>query len=252
MEDYINPKKLYVKKLTKKLSKTMIEKYHYSHAWTSCRYALGLFYITDNRHTFFNEQEEKLIGTAVYGYPVGRLSAQSISEELNPSDVLELTRLFIHDGYGKNAESFFISQSIKWLKENDKSIKALMSYADPKEGHLGGIYQATNWLYQGDKIRYCDSHLFRLEEGGEWIHPRTIFAQYGTNDINTLKIKIGHTFWMKEEPRKHRYIYILTKNRKYRKKILNNLKHPAIPYPKLDSLKNIEIKKVEVEDNTFG
>ena len=176
MEDYIDKSKMYVKELPKKLSRKMIEKYHYTHAWTSCRYALGLFYKTDNQHTFFDEVEEKLIGTAVYGSPVGRLSAQSISEELDTSSVLELTRLFIHDGYGKNAESFFISKTMTWLKENT-NIKALMSYADPKEGHLGGIYQATNWLYQGDKIRYCDSWLFRLEENGDWIHPRTIFAQ---------------------------------------------------------------------------
>ena len=242
---------MYVEKLPKKIAKKMIEKYHYSHAWTSCRYALGLFYKTDNEHTFFDQQEEKLIGTAVYGYPVGRLSAQSISEKLEPSDVLELTRLFIHDGYGKNAESFFISKTIQWLKENT-DIKALMSYDDPIEGHLGGIYQATNWIYQGDKIRYCDSYLFRLEENGDWIHPRTIFAQYGTNDIETLKKKIGHTFWMKEEPRKHRYIYILTKSKRKRKEIINNLKHPSLLYPKLDSLRNIEIKKVEVDEKSFN
>ena len=127
-----------------------------------------------------------------------------------------------------------------------------MSYADPKEGHLGGIYQATNWLYQGDKIRYCDSWLFRLEENGDWIHPRTIFAQYGTNDLNVLKKKIGHTFWIKEEPRKHRYVYILS-SKKDKKKIMNNLKHPVLPYPKSDSLKNIEVKKIEVEEtDTFG
>jgi hypothetical protein len=251
MEEYINKSKMYVKELPKKLSRKMIEKYHYTHAWTSCRYALGLFYKTDNQHAFFDEVEEKLIGTAVYGSPVGRLSAQSISEELDTSEVLELTRLFIHDGYGKNAESFFISKTMSWLKENT-DIKALMSYADPKEGHLGGIYQATNWLYQGDKIRYCDSWLFRLVEDGDWIHPRTIFAQYGTNDLNVLKKKIGHSFWVKEEPRKHRYVYILA-SKKDKKKIIKNLKHPMLPYPKLDSLKNIEIKKIEVEEKeSFG
>ena len=88
MEDYIDKSKMYVKELPKKLSRKMIEKYHYTHAWTSCRYALGLFYKTDNQHTFFDEVEEKLIGTAVYGSPVGRLSAQSISEELDTSSVL--------------------------------------------------------------------------------------------------------------------------------------------------------------------
>ena len=250
VESYVETGRLRVDSIPKNLAKSMIEKYHYTHAWTSCRYAIGLFYETDNEHAFFDEQEEKLIGVAVYGYPVGRLSAQSISELLEPSAVLELTRLFVHDGYGKNIESHFISKSFKWLQENDKKIKALMSYADPKEGHLGGIYQATNWLYQGDKIRYCDSWLFRLEEDGDWIHPRTIFSQYGTNDINVLKEKIGHTFWMKEEPRKHRYIYFLC-NKKEKKKFIKSLKHPPLKYPDINSLKQIEVKRIDIEDKFY-
>ena len=86
-----------------------------------------------------------MVGVATYGYPVGRLAAQSISEDLENNQVLELTRLFIFDGYGKNIESYFIGQTIKWLQSNT-DIKALISYADPKVGHKGGIYQATNWL----------------------------------------------------------------------------------------------------------
>ena len=39
---------------------------------------------------------------------------------LKTNNILELTRLFIHDGYGKNIESFSISQSFKWLKNNSK------------------------------------------------------------------------------------------------------------------------------------
>tara|TARA_B100000287_G_scaffold12181_1_gene12475 strand:- start:478 stop:1233 length:756 start_codon:yes stop_codon:yes gene_type:complete len=250
MESYVDTSKLYVEKIPKPMGKKMIEKYHYTHAWTSCRYALGLFYDTGEEHQFFAETEKKLIGTAVYGYPVGRLSAQSISEQLEPSAVLELTRLFVHDGYGKNIESFFISKTFKWLQENDKKIKCLMSYADPKEGHLGTIYQATNWLYQGDKIRYCDSWLYQLEKGGEWIHPRTIFSMYGTNDPDLLKSKIGHTFWMKEEPRKHRYIYFLC-NKKQKKSLIKSLKHPSISYPSTDSLKELKMKQIDVVDNNF-
>ena len=78
----------------------MIVKNHYSHKWTSCRYALGIFYETDNEHTFFDEKDEKLAGVAIYGYPVGRSAPKSISPELKEEEVLELTRLFIFDDYG--------------------------------------------------------------------------------------------------------------------------------------------------------
>ena len=64
----------------------MIVKHHYSHAWTSCRYALGIFYETDNEHSFFDEKEEKLAGVAIYGYPVGARAAASISDDGNADD----------------------------------------------------------------------------------------------------------------------------------------------------------------------
>ena len=40
--------KVSVREISKKIAKEMIVKHHYSHAWSSCRYALGIFYETDN------------------------------------------------------------------------------------------------------------------------------------------------------------------------------------------------------------
>ena len=51
--------KVSVREISKKIAKTMIVKHHYSHKWTMCRYALGIFYETDNQHTFFDEKDEK-------------------------------------------------------------------------------------------------------------------------------------------------------------------------------------------------
>ena len=131
----VNPKKIIIREVSKKIGKDMIVKHHYSHAWTSCRYALGIFYEMDNQHSFFDEKEEKLAGVAVYGYPVGRSAAASISPELNIDEVLELTRLFIFDEYGKNTESISLSKTFKWLQKNT-DIKALISYSDPEQGHM--------------------------------------------------------------------------------------------------------------------
>ena len=47
-----------------------------------------------------------MVGVATYGYPVGRLAAQSISEEFEPTEVLELTRLFIFDDHGYNVKAY--------------------------------------------------------------------------------------------------------------------------------------------------
>ena len=97
--------------INQKIAKDLIIKNHYSHKWTSCRYAFGL--ILNN----------KIVGVCVYGCPVGRLAAQSISKIVEPENTLELTRLWVNDSEGKNTESFFIGQTFQWLRRFDKSIK---------------------------------------------------------------------------------------------------------------------------------
>ena len=47
MEQTLNKSKISVREISKKIAKDMIVKHHYSHKWTSCRYALGIFYETD-------------------------------------------------------------------------------------------------------------------------------------------------------------------------------------------------------------
>ena len=245
MEQILNKSKLSVKEISKKIAKSMIIKHHYSHKWTMCRYALGIFYQLDNEHTFFDEQEEKLIGVAVYGYPVGRSATTSISPYLNSDEVLELTRLFIFDEYGKNTESLALSKTFKWLKENT-DIKALISYSDPEQNHLGIIYQATNWVYQGDSIRHMGNFAVKLSEDGKWIHSRTVFANWGSHNLVKLSKAIGHTFWRKEEPEKHRYLYLLC-NKGEKKKIMNTLKHPSLSYPKQSGDYEQKIEKIVVD-----
>ena len=242
MPDYCDTSKLSIRQIDKPTAKKMVVKHHYSHLWTKCSVALGLFVDTGNEHAFFDEAEEKLIGVCVYGDPIGRLTGQSISDEIKRTEVLELTRLFIYDGYGNNIESWFISQSMNWLRKNKPQIRALVSYADPKEGHPGTIYQATNWIYQGIIGKHTWS--FKFNENDRWKHGRTIFPYYGTNDIEKIQRQVKEPFWVRKEPRKHRYIYILTGKRD-KKKIMKNLKYPILPYPKSKDFGELEVLKME-------
>ena len=245
-KEYTDISKLSVRPISKSVAKDIIIKNHYSGIWTKVSYCLGL-YIEDNSHSFFSSTD-KLIGVATYGDPIGRHSGQSISELLDRKEVLELTRLFVFDGYGCNIESWFVGQTFKWLKTHAKHIKGLISYSDPKAGHLGTVYQSTNWVYLGNRIRPNDSWLFKFAENGEWQHGRTIFPYYGTNNPTKIQKVIGKTFWIKKEPRKHRYIYILDKSKKSR--ILKSLKYPSLPYPKQSELFEEEIKKLEPIERT--
>ena len=67
----------------------------------------------------------------------------------SPEKCLELVRLCCIDDTPKNAESFFISKTLKWLKiHTDK--KVVISYADPTYGHIGIVYKASNFEYIGE------------------------------------------------------------------------------------------------------
>ena len=112
--------------IDKTIAKKLIIENHYSHKWTSCRYAIGLF------------DGENLIGVAVYGFPVGRQTIKSITPNLENSEVLELTRLWLVDEAPKNSESYFLGKTFDWLRKNT-DVKVLISYSDPMQDHLGII-----------------------------------------------------------------------------------------------------------------
>ena len=252
MDKYCDTSKLSIRQIDKPTAKKMVVKYHYSKLWTKCSVALGLFHQTGNEHSFFDEPEEKMVGVIVYGDPIGRLTGQSISDEIKRTEVLELTRLFIHDGYGSNIESWFISQSFNWLRKFRTEIKALVSYASPVEGHSGTIYQATNWIYQGNNNRWNDGWIFKFDEearlpftlSNRWMHGRTIFPYFKTNDPYEIQKQVNKTFWIRKELQKHRYVYILA-GKKDKKKILKTLKHETLPYPKSRDTDESEIITLE-------
>tara|TARA_B100002019_G_scaffold95468_1_gene82205 strand:- start:361 stop:1125 length:765 start_codon:yes stop_codon:yes gene_type:complete len=253
MEPYVDTSRVNVRPIPKSIARKIIVENHYTHKFRdSDGVTLGVYYRTDNSHRFFDEDVEELIGAVTYGFPVGRRVIGSIFTEdvLENKNILELTRLFIFDGYGKNIESYVISQSFRWLKEHKPNIKILVSYADPEQGHDGAIYQATNWIYQGaGEFQLAPTYSLRLSEDGDWMHSRSVYSKFGSADPKKLVKSIGHDFWLKEEASKHRYIYFLC-SKSSKRKYMKVLKHPIRDYPKnYEHKKNI--RKIEVENNKW-
>jgi hypothetical protein len=245
-EEYFDPNKVVVRSISKDVAKNIIIKNHYTHKWSLCTVAYGVFFKQTDTNDYIPEPE-KLIGVCIYGTPVGRSAADSFCKLVKSDEVLELTRLWIADGYGKNIESWAISQSLKLIKKEFPYIKIIMSYSDEEQHHKGIIYQATGFYYQGNKsIALMPNFSVSLEGPPyKWIHSRTVQSTYGSHNIDHLKKKIGKTFWRKKESSKHRYFLILT-NKVEKKKILANLKHPVQPYPKGTFFEE-EIEEIKVE-----
>ena len=244
---FVDKSRVTIREISKNVARDFIEKHHYTKKASSTRYAIGIFYREDAEHMFFGGDNEKLIGCLTYGHPVSNRTVNSIADGLELDEILELTRLVCLDGYGKNLESFSIAQSFDWLKKNDPRVKVLVSYADPEQSHTGGIYRATNWVYQGcGASKLMPDFSIKLKENDLWIHSRSVSARFGNKNINNLAKIIGKTFWRKEETSKHRYIYFLC-NKKEKKRILNNLKMPIISYKDIKEYVQL-IQKIHVKD----
>ena len=82
MEEYCDVNKVYLKPINSKVAKDIIIKYHYTHKWTLCRIAYGIFYKTKESSLHFDDVIDKLIGCVIYSQPVGRSVSSSLSDLL--------------------------------------------------------------------------------------------------------------------------------------------------------------------------
>jgi hypothetical protein len=145
----------------------------------------------------------ELVGVCVYTRPAGAAAAQKYYPQ-DSDKCLELRRLCLIDETPKNAESYFVSRTIKWLKRNT-DWKFIVSYADPEQGHQGVIYRAANFKYEG-----VTGEGSSLEVDGQKFHIRTltmldrpygveINRRYKEGDLNVkiIKTKPKHIFTYK-------------------------------------------------------
>lgn len=190
----------------------VVIKNHYLHRGAPASHCFGLF------DEMFN-----LVGVAIYGIPANQHLCRGIAGEEESKRVLELTRLWIADWTPKNAESFLISRSLKQLPE-DKDI--VVSYAEVDAGHVGTIYQATNWIYTGLSDRHVE---WRLDGKKAEHHTRHAFQEHG--GIKGAKAHYGDRLQRAERSRKHRYVF-LRGTRRRQKELRQKLRYEEQPYPK--------------------
>ena len=205
----------------------IITKKHYAKTWTASQFIYGIYWDM-GESSFFEDRNLKLIGVALYGHAVGARAVKSIVEDFEQHDVIELKRLWIEDGYGKNIESYCVSQTLKMLKTDAPQVKVVVSYADPGENHKGIIYRATNWLYQGSEIGGGDSYMYQYPNSDVWLSDRAMSDRLGTNGLRGV-LKIIPDMKYKRKLRKYRYLYFLC-SKKLKKQLIKKLKHPLLDY----------------------
>ena len=199
----------YIEPIDYSLAMQIVTKYHYLHRVAPCSRAFGLF-----------ERKTKLIvGCITYGVSCSSTLLKGICGEDEMHNVYELTRLWIKDGTPKNSESFLIGNTLRQL---DKEI--IVSFSEKERGHVGTVYQATNFLYCGLSARFVDPKV----EGLEGQHHAT-FAHGMSNQ--EIRDTFGDKVTFVERPRKHRYVFFNARGGR-KKELLAKLKYKVLPYPK--------------------
>jgi hypothetical protein len=228
-KEYCDVSKYYLKPENKEVVYDIVINKHYAGRWSGASLILGIYEKGTESHSFFDVISDRLVGCIVYGSPVARHGVKSISNVLKFDEVWELKRLWIEDGLGSNIESYSISQSIKYIKKNHLNIKVLISYADPAENHMGLVYRATNWLYQGNEVSHSGTmYQYRFSDEEQWLSPRAMNNKIGVCGLVDV-LKIYPEIEYKPIQRKYRYLYF-TCSKVEKKKIIKQLKHPILSY----------------------
>lgn len=223
-------KNLYLKPICKTMAINMILENHYSHACNrAVEMCLGI-YKEGPPHEHLDITDDLLLGTIIYNVAMGINTHKSISPLItSQKQMLELTRLWINDSLGKNTESWVIARSFEYIRKNRPEIKLLISYSDVGAGHKGGIYQATNWIYQG---KFGETNkMYSFDGGKSWKHDKALFNSTGLSNHKQLLKVLPRPFLVKTGSPKHRYIYPLC-SKIERKQMIESLKYSPKPYPK--------------------
>ena len=157
-------------------------------------------------------EENKFIGVVLFGRGANKSLGQPYGCDQTESCELVRIALKIH----KTPVSKIISIALKFLKKSNPKIKLVVSFADIEQNHHGGIYQATNWIYDG-KSNAADEYLFK---GKRW-HGRAFRKTHGSH----LKF-IDKGLEIVQGSQKYRYLFPLDQ------KLRDTLIKKALPYPK--------------------
>ena len=173
----------------------LLEK-HYAKRMCPISFAFGLY------------DDKKLVGIVTYGVPASPNLCMGVCGIENKDRVLELNRLCLNDNI-RNGASFLVSKSLQMLPKPT----IVVSYADTAMGHVGYIYQASNFLFTGTTKERTDM------AGEDGKHSRHSF---GNSEIRVNRSA------------KHRYVFFVG-SKAQKKNLLRQLTYPVMPYPKGDS-----------------
>ena len=178
----------------------------------------------------------KICGVVCYGMGCNKNQYTALIPNIKNGEYVELTRLWCADTFPRNTESRLISQSLKLLPYY---VKLVVSFADEYQGHVGTIYQATNWYYCGQS----SGGKMLVREDGIKKHPRLLgiyrkrHPEYKDMANDDLMELLGMKYT--DDGRKFRYVF-LRGGRREREEMYKQIQSKILPYPKMKKKEDTE------------
>lgn len=230
-----------VDELDKEVARDMVLCNHYSGRCPGIKYAFGIY------------EDSVLAGCVVYSIPASYTLCNGVCGADFRSHVLELSRLVVTTS-SCNAASYLIGTSLRSIPDH-----VVVSYADCNDhiGHVGYVYQATNWVYTGQGSA---EPVYVLERD----HPSGLKAgtpiSYTRRHIDKKARDLGFR-WEENastgpglvklpQVGKHRYIYF-TGTKKFAREARRHLRYGVLPYPKGDTRRH-NTSAMSVPDRKIG
>ena len=161
-------------------------------------------------------EDGKFIGVVIFG----RGATPNLGKPygLDQTECVELVRIALRDH--ATPVSKIAAIAIRMLKKSNPNVRLIVSFADRSQGHHGGIYQAGNWVYNGEG----QTATFYMIKG-KLTHPRSIGDKGLPQNIKGAR-QLDRNAEAIEVPGKHRYLMPMDKQ--MRKRVQSMSK----PYPK--------------------
>jgi len=162
-------------------------------------------------------EDDRFIGAVIFS----RGASNNISKPygMSNTEVIELTRVALREH--KVPVTQILSKAIALLKQTSPGLKLIVSFADISQGHVGIIYQASNWIYEGKTVPAA-----QIIINGVRKHARSVGAFYKTSSIEWLKKNVDPNVRLVYDLGKHKYLMPLDKQTRKRVALLSK------PYPK--------------------
>lgn len=166
-----------------------------------------------NAYHYLGDRKGYTIGAKIDDLLIGCITFSSITrkeiakkQKLCHTQVRELVRMCIHPEFHKpNFGSWLMSRAIHFFKEKYPDVKMLISFADTTQGHDGGIYKASNWLFDGE----TGSSYHYANKNGEKFHKKTIYDRAKSIGMKEREYAMSQELFRIEEMPKKRFLYKL-------------------------------------------